>query len=47
MLHDLAKQDSSASLARRLRRYTAPAVLAIDLCAACSYVELRVLMEVK
>ncbi len=30
MLHDLAAQDSSTSLARRLRRYTSPAVLAID-----------------
>ena len=26
MLHDLAAQDSSASLARRLRRYTGPAL---------------------
>ena len=30
MLHDLAAQDSDASLARRLRRYTHPAVLCID-----------------
>ena len=30
MLHDLAAQDSSTSLTRRLRRYTSPAVLAID-----------------
>ena len=30
MLHDLAAQDSDASLARRLRRYTQPQVLAID-----------------
>ena len=30
MLHDLAAQDSSTALARRLRRYTSPAVLAID-----------------
>lgn len=30
MLHDLAAQDSDASLARRLRRYTQPAVLCID-----------------
>ncbi len=30
MLHDLAAQDSSASLARRLRRYTQPRLLCID-----------------
>ena len=30
MLHDLAAQDSDASLARRLRRYTQPPVLCID-----------------
>ncbi len=30
MLHELAAQDSSASLARRLRRYANPAVLCID-----------------
>ena len=30
MLHDLAAQDSDASLARRLRRYTQPQLLAID-----------------
>jgi len=30
MLHDLAAQDSDASLARRLRRYTQPALLCID-----------------
>jgi len=30
MLHDLAAQDSDASLARRLRRYTQPNVLCID-----------------
>jgi hypothetical protein len=30
MLHDLAAQDSSASLRRRLRRYTSPGVLSID-----------------
>ena len=30
MLHDLAAQDSSAALARRLRRYTSPRLLAID-----------------
>lgn len=30
MLHDLATQDSDASLARRLRRYTQPNVLCID-----------------
>lgn len=30
MLHELAAQDSDASLARRLRRYTQPDVLCID-----------------
>lgn len=30
MLHDLAVQDSDASLARRLRRYTQPLILCID-----------------
>jgi len=30
MLHDLAAQDSDASLARRLRRYTQPGLLCID-----------------
>jgi DNA replication protein DnaC len=30
MLHELAAQDSDASLARRLRRYTQPHLLAID-----------------
>jgi DNA replication protein DnaC len=30
MLHDLAAQDSSTLLARRLRRYTAPLLLGID-----------------
>jgi DNA replication protein DnaC len=30
MLHDLATQDSSMLLSRRLRRYTSPAILAID-----------------
>jgi DNA replication protein DnaC len=37
MLHDLAKQDSSVSLARRLRRYTTPALLAIDEVGYLSY----------
>jgi DNA replication protein DnaC len=37
MLHDLAAQDSSASLARRLRRYTGPGVLAIDEVGYLSY----------
>jgi len=32
MLHDLAAQDSSTQLARRLRRYTNPAVLSVDSC---------------
>jgi DNA replication protein DnaC len=30
MLHDLAAQDSSIGFARRLRRYTSPAILAVD-----------------
>jgi len=30
MLHELASQDSDASLARRLRRFTQPQILAID-----------------
>ncbi len=30
MLHDLASQDSDASLARRLRRYTQPDLLTVD-----------------
>jgi DNA replication protein DnaC len=30
MLHDLAAQDSSAALSRRLKRYTLPNILAID-----------------
>jgi DNA replication protein DnaC len=30
MLHDLAAQDSSAALSRRLKRYTSPHILAID-----------------
>ena len=37
MLHDLAAQDSSTSLARRMRRYTTPAVLAIDEVGYLSY----------
>ena len=37
MLHDLAAQESSAALARRLRRYTSPAVLAIDEVGYLSY----------
>ena len=37
MLHDLAAQDSSVSLARRLRRYTTPSVLAIDEVGYLSY----------
>lgn len=37
MLHDLAAQDSSASLARRLRRYTGPGILAIDEVGYLSY----------
>jgi DNA replication protein DnaC len=37
MLHDLATQDSSRTLARRLRRYTTPALLAIDELGYLSY----------
>ena len=37
MLHDLAAQDSSTALARRLRRYTSPAILAIDEVGYLSY----------
>ena len=37
MLHDLAAQDSSVSLARRLRRYTTPGVLAVDEVGYLSY----------
>ena len=37
MLHDLAAQDSSTQLARRLRRYTSRAVLCIDEVGYLSY----------
>ena len=37
MLHDLATQDSSASLARRLRRYTRPKLLCLDEIGYLSY----------
>ncbi len=37
MLHDLAAQDSDASLARRLRRYCQPRLLAIDELGYLSY----------
>jgi DNA replication protein DnaC len=37
MLHDLAAQDSSTALARRLRRYTRPTLLAIDEVGYLSY----------
>lgn len=37
MLHDLAAQESSQALARRLRRYTTPALLAIDEVGYLSY----------
>ena len=37
MLHDLAAQDSSMALARRLRRYTTPTILAIDEVGYLSY----------
>ena len=37
MLHDLATQDSSTQLSRRLRRYTTPALLCIDELGYLSY----------
>ena len=37
MLHDLAAQDTSTALARRLRRYTTPTVLAVDEVGYLSY----------
>ena len=37
MLHDLAAQDSSTQLTRRLRRYTTPAVLCVDEVGYLSY----------
>src|SRR5207344_2304949 len=37
MLHDLAAQDSTTALARRLRRYTSPTLLAIDEVGYLSY----------
>jgi DNA replication protein DnaC len=37
MLHDLAAQDSSTQLSRRLRRYTSPAVLCVDEVGYLSY----------
>jgi DNA replication protein DnaC len=37
MLHDLAAQDSSTQLARRLRRYTSPTVLCVDEVGYLSY----------
>lgn len=37
MLHDLAAQDSSTALARRVRRYTSPTVLAVDEVGYLSY----------
>ncbi len=37
MLHDLAAQDSTTALARRLRRYTRPTLLAIDEVGYLSY----------
>lgn len=37
MLHDLAAQDSTITLARRLRRYTSPRLLAVDEVGYLSY----------
>jgi DNA replication protein DnaC len=37
MLHDLAAQDSSTQLARRLRRYTTPTLLCVDEVGYLSY----------
>jgi hypothetical protein len=39
LLGDLASLDSDAALRRRLHHYARPALLAIDICAARSYVE--------
>lgn len=39
LLGELAALDSDPALRRRLRHYAAPALLLIDSCAACSYVE--------
>jgi DNA replication protein DnaC len=39
MLGELAALDSDSALRRRLHRYTSPAVLVIDLCAARRYVQ--------
>lgn len=41
MLHDLAAQDSTVALARRLRRYTRCTLLAIDEVGYLSYVSVR------
>src|SRR5271157_732096 len=40
LLGELASLDSDAALRRRLRHYTAPALLLIDSCGVGSYVEL-------
>jgi DNA replication protein DnaC len=37
MLHDLAAQDSTTALARRLHRYTTPTILAVDEVGYLSY----------
>ncbi len=37
MLHDLAAQDSTVALSRRLHRYTRPAILAVDEVGYLSY----------
>jgi DNA replication protein DnaC len=37
MLHDLATQDSSIQLARRLRRYTTPSLICVDEVGYLSY----------
>lgn len=37
MLHDLAAQDSSTALSRRLRRYITPAILCVDEVGYLSY----------
>ena len=40
LLGDLTATESDAALRRRLRQYSAPDVLVIDLCVVISYVEL-------
>lgn len=39
MLNDLAAQEGTTSLQRRLSRYSRPQLLTIDLCGVLGYVE--------